>query len=163
MRSVGSSTPCSISPTCGSSGSRFRDARARRRALDWLEFEELIRPEDAERARAAHQDPPLHVDPLAAAVAADLAELYDDRLRQVLVFGSRARGDHTEDSDLDLLVVLADPVEPWSELRAMREVLGRHFDRSFVVVSALPVAESMWDNPVEPVLIRAGTEAVRVA
>lgn len=74
-----------------------------------------------------------------------------------------ARGDHTEDSDLDLAVVLADPVEPWTELRAMREVLGRHLDRSFVVVSALPVAESAWRDPVDPVLIRASAEAVRIA
>ncbi|MGQ0575340.1 MAG: UPF0158 family protein [Pseudonocardia sp.] len=142
---------------------RFRDARARRRALDWLEFEDLVSPEDAERARATHPDPPLRIDPLATAVAADLAELYGDRLRQVLMFGSRARGDHTEDSDLDLVVVLADPVEPWSELRAMREVLGRHLDRSFVVVSALPTAESVWAAPTDPVLIRARAEAVRVA
>lgn len=32
---------------------RFRDARATRRAIDWLEFEQLVSPEDAERARAA--------------------------------------------------------------------------------------------------------------
>lgn len=60
-------------------------------------------------------------------------------------------------------MVLADPVEPWSELRAMRAVLGRHLDRSFIVVSALPVAESAWASPVDPVLIRAAAEAVRVA
>ncbi|MDN5931563.1 MAG: nucleotidyltransferase domain-containing protein [Pseudonocardia sp.] len=142
---------------------RFRDARARRRALDWLEDVGLISSEDAARARAVHDDPVLIADPLAAAVAADLAELYGDRLRQVLIFGSRARGDHTEESDLDLLVVLADPVQPWQELRSMREVLWRHFDRSCVVIAALPVAESTWHAPTEPVLIRAAAEAVRVA
>lgn len=141
---------------------RFHHARARRRALDWLESEDLISSEDAERARVDHPDPPLFVDPLAAAVAADLALLYGERLRQVLIFGSRARGDHTEESDLDLLVVLSDPVEPWSELRSMREVLLRHFDRSFVVIAAMPVAESAWRAPAEPVLIRAVAEGIRV-
>lgn len=142
---------------------RFRDARAHRRALDWLESEGLVSASDAARARGLHPDPVLIVDPLASAVAADLAELYGERLRQVLIFGSRARGDQTEESDLDLLVVLADPVQPWEELRSMRDVLGRHFDRSFVVIAALPVAESVWRAPTEPVLIRAATEAVRVA
>jgi hypothetical protein len=45
----------------------------------------------------------------------------------------------------------------------MRDVLGRHFDRSGVVIAALPVAESVWRAPTEPVLIRAAAEAVRVA
>lgn len=142
---------------------RFRDARGRRRALDWLEQEGLISAPDAEGARAEHPDPVLIVDPLASAVAADLAEFYGERLREVLIFGSRARGDHTAESDLDLLVVLADPVQPWTELRSMREVLWHHFDRSFVVIVALPVAESTWRAPAEPVLIRAAAEAVRVA
>lgn len=71
---------------------RFRDARATRRALDWLEDAGLVEPADAERARAAHPDPPLVHNPLAAAVAADLRELYGERLKEVLLFGSRARG-----------------------------------------------------------------------
>lgn len=142
---------------------RFRDARARRRALDWLEVEGLVTTEDAAEVRELHADPVLISDPLAAAVAADLAELYGARLRQVLMHGSRARGDHTEESALGLVVVLADPVEPWTELRAMREVLESHFDRCFVVVTALPVAESTWRAPTEAVVVRAAAEAVRVA
>ncbi len=143
--------------------SRFRNARARRRALDWLESQGLVSAAHAGRVRGSYPDPVLIADPLAAAIAADLLELYGERLREVLVFGSRARGDHTEESDLDLIVVLADPVQPWAELRFMDQLLWRHFDRSFVVIAALPVAESAWHAPTEPVLIRAAGEAVRVA
>lgn len=142
---------------------RFRDSRARRRALDWLETEDLISSDDADRARAAHPDPPVAGDPLAAAVATDLAELYGDRLRHVLIFGSRARGDHTDESDLDLLVVLEDPVSPWDELRRMDDILWRHSDRSGIVVSAMTVGLARWRTPETPVLIRAAAEGVRVA
>ena len=36
----------------------------------------------------------------------ELVALYGPRLKQVLLYGSRARGDHREDSDYDVLVVL---------------------------------------------------------
>jgi predicted nucleotidyltransferase len=46
------------------------------------------------------------VERIAALVAEDLRQLYGQRLRQVLLFGSWARGDATDDSDIDLMVVL---------------------------------------------------------
>jgi predicted nucleotidyltransferase len=78
----------------------------------------------------------------------------------VLVFGSRARGDADPDSDLDLLVVLEGGVEPWAEHRRMEEILWRHTIRSGILVSALPVARARFDDPDEPVLIRARAESV---
>lgn len=97
---------------------------------------------------------------LAATVASDLYALYGRRLRQVLVFGSRARGDHREDSDLDLLVVLADPVDRSMEMRAMDDVLWRHTLASDVVITSFPVGESEWLEPRIPLLIEAAKDAV---
>ena len=63
---------------------------------------------------------------LAHEVAEDLRELYGDRLVEVLVFGSRARGDHyaaREASDADARAAIADArvvvdaVEAWLESR----------------------------------------------
>ncbi len=142
---------------------RFADARATRRALDWLLDAGLVDPDVAERARAGHPDPPILPDPLAAAVAADLRELYGSRLREVVLFGSRARGDHTEESDLDLLVVLDDPVDAWQEMDAMDEVLWRHSLASGVVVTALVTGSARWRRPDAPVLRSAAAEGVRVA
>lgn len=46
------------------------------------------------------------------AVKSALLERYGSRLAGLYLFGSRARGDHREDSDLDLAVVLHDPRQP---------------------------------------------------
>lgn len=43
----------------------------------------------------------------------------------VAVFGSRARDDHAPDADLDLLVILDQPVEdPWREAASLRRAIG---------------------------------------
>lgn len=40
-----------------------------------------------------------------------LENIYGDRLCQILLYGSQARGDARPDSDIDVLVVLQDPVD----------------------------------------------------
>lgn len=44
--------------------------------------------------------------------------------RRVLLFGSYARGDATEDSDLDILVVEEDLPDPTAEYVRLREAVG---------------------------------------
>lgn len=67
---------------------------------------------------------------LAAADRRISAELRDrilaargDQVRKLILYGSRARGAATSDSDFDLLVVEADPVVPREESRQLRRLL----------------------------------------
>jgi uncharacterized protein len=45
-------------------------------------------------------------DPILAEVKKRLVALYGDRIKRVVLFGSRARGDHKRDSDYDIAVFL---------------------------------------------------------
>jgi uncharacterized protein len=61
-------------------------------------------------------------DVISKAVKAELQQLYGDRLAKVILYGSYARGDFHEDSDMDFLVVLKDEeIEVGKELRFMSE------------------------------------------
>lgn len=142
---------------------RFRDARSRRRAVGWLAAQGLVSREDADRAAGRHPDPTQEDDDVPAAVAVDLAMLYGDRLRQVLLIGSWARGDAPGEFDLELVVVLAELRSPWEELHRMDEVLWRHTQRSGLAITVLPVSPVDLAAPSTPLLVRAAAEAVLVA
>lgn len=52
-----------------------------------------------------------------------LQEVYGDRLRGVILYGSEARGETREDSDLDLLVLLNGPIQLGDDLRTIIHAL----------------------------------------
>jgi len=141
---------------------RFRDARARRRALTWLADAGLVDAEVAERAAAAHPDPGPDNEDVPAAVAADLAAHYGRRLHQVMLIGAWASGGGSVESSLDLLVVLDEVSSAWAELHAIDALLWRHTERTGITVCAYPVSQARVARPDEPWLHRARTEAVRV-
>lgn len=148
----------------------FHDARMERRALRWLADAGIIEPGVAERECARRPDPELPasadvLDPerIARDVAGDLRTLYGERLREVILFGSRARADAHPESDLDLLVVLDEMTSPWEELRRMDAVLWEHSLEAGVVIAAVPVSEDSLREQRWPLLHRAVLEGRPVA
>jgi predicted nucleotidyltransferase len=55
-------------------------------------------------------------DPILKRFRAALDELYGDRIERVVLYGSRARGDHRDDSDYDVAVFLDDLTNRWKEV-----------------------------------------------
>jgi hypothetical protein len=143
------------------------DVRAERRALRWLADEGVVDEAEAERHMAERPDPPLPAPEgdrfaLARAVADDLRALFGSRLERVLVFGSSARADADDESDLDLLVVLDDMASSWAERPNMEELLWRHSLESGIVVSALPVRARDLEPPRRPFLARALADGIEL-
>lgn len=52
-----------------------------------------------------------------------LLEIYGDRLKGVVIYGSEARGEAREDSDIDLLVLLNGPVNLVADLKMIIDAL----------------------------------------
>jgi predicted nucleotidyltransferase len=128
---------------------RFRDARMRRRAVEFLVDEGLVGEADAERALADLHDPEVgggvaDARNLAVAVAADLRRLYGGRLVDVVLYGSHARGDGHPDSDVDVAVILDELASPWEELRRMDDIAWRHTLQSGLTVSVAPISRAAW-------------------
>jgi predicted nucleotidyltransferase len=142
---------------------KFSNARMERRALQWLADRGIVDEETAEAAAPPEPELPElsgAFDPLeiAAAAARDLRGLYGERLRNVLLFGSWARGDAHPESDIDLLVVLDRVESPWEELERMDDVLWRHSIDNDTLVTAFVLAEEELERPRVPAVIRAKAE-----
>ncbi len=54
--------------------------------------------------------------------ADDVRPAYGDRLKGLMVFGSRARGDASPDSDLDVAVILAGDVDLYGEKMVLADL-----------------------------------------
>jgi uncharacterized protein len=79
---------------------------------------------------------------IAEQAARQLADAYGDRLRQVVLFGSWARGEAHEESDVDLVVVLDHVGDRASESERIVDALFDLEADSRRAIEAFPVAEA---------------------
>ena len=70
-----------------------------------------------------------------------LEEIYGPRLLRLVLFGSRARGDAEPDSDIDVLIVLSEPLDDWAETQRTTKVTSKvsiKFDTDIARIFATP-------------------------
>ncbi len=79
-----------------------------------------------------------NTDPILARFRAALGEIYGDRLERVVLYGSRARGDHRPDSDYDIAVFIKDPRTLGEEIRRLASVETDILWNTGAVINALP-------------------------
>ena len=71
---------------------------------------------------------------------------YGERIERVVLFGSRARGDHRPDSDYDVAVFLRDYRSLWGDLEGMSEAALDILVDTGAVISAKPFPAAAWNE-----------------
>ena len=91
-----------------------------------------------------------------------LAALYGERLVEVILFGSQARGDAVEGSDIDVLVVLNGEVYPGVEIDRTGDFVAALSLEHDVLVATVFVSAADFTRARMPLLRNVQREGVRI-
>ena len=105
---------------------------------------------------------PMDRQELLAEIKRRLTAAHGDRLRGIVLYGSQARGDARWDSDIDLLVLLEDPVDCWRDLERNIEALYPLSSALNRRISPKPVSSAEYETIDCPLFRNARREGVVV-
>ena len=88
--------------------------------------------------------------------------LYGNRLKDIILYGSWARGESTKKSDIDLAVVLQGWVSPGKEIDRMIDIITDINLKYSELVSVYPVSEENYATLNSPLLINVRREGISV-
>lgn len=91
-----------------------------------------------------------------------LTALYGERLRSVVLFGSQARGDAGSESDIDLLVVLDGPLDPYEEAKRLARLERDLFERYRLDFAFMPYDEAAYADLRRPFMRNVHREGVEL-
>lgn len=87
-------------------------------------------------------------------------KLYGQKLKSIILYGSWARGDNREESDIDILVVLKGNIIPGKEIDRMIDIITEINLKYGILISVYPVSEKNYSTVNSPLLINVRQESI---
>ncbi|MBN2251197.1 MAG: nucleotidyltransferase domain-containing protein [Candidatus Altiarchaeota archaeon] len=100
--------------------------------------------------------------PILSKVKRILKGIYGSRMRDVILYGSYARGTPTKDSDIDIAVVLGGRVDKNKESDRITDALYPLSLETGELISVNPISEKEMKNRVWPLYHHIRTEGIRL-
>lgn len=91
-----------------------------------------------------------------------LLDMYGDRLAHVVLYGSQVRGEADEDSDVDVLVVLRDEFDLYTEIKRLVGLQHELLYRYEELLSFQPIAEKAFEDPTHPLMLNVRAEGIEL-
>lgn len=100
---------------------------------------------------------------IADALKEGLSQFYGNRLEKLLLFGSHARGDYREDSDIDFMIVLNDKeLNTGEEIKDIVKIKHPLILKYNKEINSLPISLNRFESERSPLLYFVRKEAVEV-
>jgi len=102
------------------------------------------------------------ITPLVNQVKSHLIERYGDKIKEIILYGSHARGEATKDSDIDLLVLIDDSIDPSDVRRSLSDLLFDILLEKGELVSVVVLPRTFFENYNYPFVINVRKEGIRI-
>jgi len=89
-----------------------------------------------------------------------IQSIYGDRLKDLILYGSWARGQATDDSDIDVVVVLKGKIKAGEEIDRMIDAITDLNLKHNILLSVYPVSEQDYANLQSPILMNIRREGL---
>lgn len=103
-----------------------------------------------------------HIKPILEEAKKKLQEIYGDRLKGVILYGSYARGEAVEGSDIDLLVLLDKVVSPVDELERCSQKIHQLDFLYDMVISIIPLDIEQYNTRRLPLILNVKREGIPI-
>ena len=95
-------------------------------------------------------------------VKSHLIERYGDKIKEIILYGSHARGEATKDSDIDLLVLIDDSINPSDVRRSLSDLLFDILLEKGELISVIVLPKIFFENYNYPFIINVRKEGIKV-
>ncbi|MBK9005899.1 MAG: nucleotidyltransferase domain-containing protein [Anaerolineae bacterium] len=89
-----------------------------------------------------------------------LTRIYGDTLKAVYLYGSYARGDYRDGSDVDVMILLSDYQDYWKEWGRSSDYVSDVSLEYDVTISCILIKEIQWKQSEKPVLYNIRREGL---
>jgi len=103
-----------------------------------------------------------NIQPILEELKEKLKQIYGNKLKKIILYGSYARGDATDGSDIDIMIVLDDITDPVTERERYFDAILELDLKYDTVISVIPFKEDDFKKRRLPILLNAKREGIAI-
>jgi predicted nucleotidyltransferase len=100
------------------------------------------------------------IDPIIDRIRSALRDAYGERLERVVLYGSRARGDASEESDYDIAVFIERIGSNWEEFNKLADIELTILEDTGLAIHTMPYPAGSWAHPSAPLMYEIRRDGV---
>jgi predicted nucleotidyltransferase len=89
-----------------------------------------------------------------------LIKEYGEKIKQIIIYGSYVRGEATKDSDIDILVVIDDSLNPFEVRKNLSDIIFDILLEKKELISVIPVPETIFKDYKSPFILNVKEEGM---
>lgn len=90
-----------------------------------------------------------------------LTKMYGEKIKEVILYGSHVRGEATKDSDIDILILVDEILNPFEVRNSLSDLLFDILLEKGELVSVIAIPEHFFKNYNSPFMLNVRKEGIK--